>query len=419
MTTVDEFSVFKTFESDLINGDFRARSTDLQCPREPEPQRELDIHFSPSGERFLDYLAFQAGLIPLADYIAPSELMLKTKKQERLERMLLRPEQSIFQFLVRHLIRPRSIYTVETLNAVASPPAVYEVNRYPDELYLSLGPLSFSMVTDWLLASDDVAFVNMILMQEQVNQKLPQDVVPFFWLQPGTTMNKLKQPREKLRITTSRRGFKSVAVDNVRKRKEIVLAPEETSQGSSRCPWVMLSVFESLNYQRAMAYFRFVPFLELKFLIFLQASITVFFILGLSSTILRLAQEAVRDVRLNFDVFGNFGFWCGLLGVGYFVKLVVCQWSFGAAQDHWLIILLVFGSNIAYLAAIKLLLPQPESQSHLKLKLGMICLLYATYTLTYAISYPWLTFVVYEAAAFKFVLKDFLEDQSRIFSRSL
>jgi hypothetical protein len=81
--------------------------------------------------------------------------------------------------------------------------------------------------------------------------------------------------------------------------------------------------------------------------------------------------------------------------------------------------LLIFVSNIGYLATIKILLPLTEAQTHLKLKLSMICFVYITYTLTYAISYPWLTFFVYQAASFKFVLKDFLTDQSRIFNRSM
>jgi hypothetical protein len=36
---------------------------------------------------------------------------------------------------------------------------------------------------------------------------------------------------------------------------------KEVVAESSKCPWVMLTVFEKMNYQKAMRYFRFVPFL--------------------------------------------------------------------------------------------------------------------------------------------------------------
>jgi hypothetical protein len=58
VSLAEEFSLEKTFDIDLLSGDFRTRSTDLQSPGESEPHRELDIHFSASGERFLDYMAF-------------------------------------------------------------------------------------------------------------------------------------------------------------------------------------------------------------------------------------------------------------------------------------------------------------------------------------------------------------------------
>lgn len=56
---------------------------------------------------------------------------------------------------------------METLSSADTKmPAVYEIGRYPDETYLSLGPLSISALTDWLVSSDDVAYANMILMQD-------------------------------------------------------------------------------------------------------------------------------------------------------------------------------------------------------------------------------------------------------------
>jgi hypothetical protein len=46
---------------------------------------------------------------------------------------------------------------------------------------------------------------------------------------------------------------------------------------------------------------------------------------------LRLLQEIPRDGRLVLDVFDHFGFWSSFVGVFYFIKLVMFQWSFGAA----------------------------------------------------------------------------------------
>lgn len=150
---------------------------------------------------------------------------------------------------------------------------------------------------------------------------------------PGSSSTKSTHLKEKLRITTSKRNFKSVDLNNVRKMKEQVKESEVSVEGmadSSRSPWVMLTVLEKLKYQKAMRYFRFAPFLAMKFIIFLQASITVFFIIGLSATVLRLLQEIPRDGRLTLDIFDHFGFWSGFVGVFYFIKLVLFQWSFGA-----------------------------------------------------------------------------------------
>ncbi len=231
-------------------------------------------------------------------------------------------------------------------------------------------------------------------MQVEVNKRLPHDEVPFFWIQPYVSP-KANNLSEKLLITTFKRNFNPIDLNNVRKIKEIVPDIEVKLESSERSPWVMLSVFEKLNYQKATAYFGIAQFLATKLLIFVQASSTVFFIIGLSATILRLLQEVSRDGRLSWDILEGFGFWSGFFGIIYFLKLIVFQWSFGAIQDEWLLIILVFVSNIAYLALIKLLLPLQEQKNYLIMKQSMICLVYCTYTLTYAISYPWLTFTLY------------------------
>ena len=109
--------------------------------------------------------------------------------------------------------------------------------------------------------------------------------------------------------------------------------------------------------------FIFVPFLSLKTLILVHAVVTTFFVVGLSATVIRLIKEAFSEWRLSVAFGNHAGYWAGAIGVLYFIKLLIFQWSFGALQDRWVLILLVLVTNIIYLAAFKLLLPLIESQN--------------------------------------------------------
>jgi hypothetical protein len=71
--------------------------------------------------------------------------------------------------------------------------------------------------------------------------------VPFFWIQPYVSP-KANNLSEKLLITTFKRNFNPIDLNNVRKIKEIVPDIEVKLESSERSPWVMLSVFEKLNY---------------------------------------------------------------------------------------------------------------------------------------------------------------------------
>lgn len=71
--------------------------------------------------------------------------------------------------------------------------------------------------------------------------------MPFFWIQPYVSP-KANNLIQKLLITTFKRNFNPIDLNNVRKIKEIVPDIEVKLESSERSPWVMLSVFEKLNY---------------------------------------------------------------------------------------------------------------------------------------------------------------------------
>ena len=71
--------------------------------------------------------------------------------------------------------------------------------------------------------------------------------MPFFWIQPYVSP-KANNLIQKLLITTFKRNFNPIDLNNVRKIKEIVPDIEVKLESSERTPWVMLSVFEKLNY---------------------------------------------------------------------------------------------------------------------------------------------------------------------------
>lgn len=71
--------------------------------------------------------------------------------------------------------------------------------------------------------------------------------MPFFWIQPYVSP-KANNLIQKLLITTFKRNFHPIDLNNVRKIKEIVPDIEVKLESSERSPWVMLSVFEKLNY---------------------------------------------------------------------------------------------------------------------------------------------------------------------------
>lgn len=81
-------------------------------------------------------------------------------------------------------------------------------------------------------------------------------------------------------------------------------------------------VFGHTMLRRFLKYKLF-PFLVLKLRIILQAANTVFFVIGLNATLLRLVLEAIREQRFSLDVYDNFGFWAGFAGILYFMRLVI------------------------------------------------------------------------------------------------
>lgn len=102
-------------------------------------------HFWPTGERFLDYMAYEAGFLKLSDIVALEDLMLQMKPSDKLEHALLRPEQSTWQFFIRQIIHKRTIYTVESIEIPYSgsslKPALYEIARQPIDSGFSFGPV--------------------------------------------------------------------------------------------------------------------------------------------------------------------------------------------------------------------------------------------------------------------------------------
>lgn len=210
-------------------------------------------------------------------------------------------------------------------------------------------PKLIGTAIEWMSGASDVAYMNLILAQDDVNQKLPWDIVPFYWTQP-TSPNAKHSKREKLRITASSRSFRPVDLNTVRKRSHHRLEDDPN-----------ISSFAASAYQKAQMALFFVPFVQLKTLILVQAGITTFFVVGLSATAIRLTKEAFSEQRLSLNLFDNAGYWTGAIGVLFFIKMLIVQWSFGALQDHWVLISLVLITNMVYLFAIKLMLPIVES----------------------------------------------------------
>ena len=122
----DEIKVEKTFGMDLFV-DIKSRFTDTHTQKEVRYERDKERllnqleensqgegeeeslirrdnnerHFWPTGERFIDYMAYEAGLLKLSDIVALEDLMLQMKPSDKLEHALLRPEQSTWQFFIR------------------------------------------------------------------------------------------------------------------------------------------------------------------------------------------------------------------------------------------------------------------------------------------------------------------------------
>jgi hypothetical protein len=244
--------------------------------------------------------------------------MYQLKPTDTLEHSLLRPEQSTLQYFLRLIIHKRTIYTVETVEIPGyngpqtTKPILYEVARQTmNRTLVSLGPLSLTHLLDWVFNSNDVSYINMILQLDDVNSRLPWDFLPFYWT---NSKSKLERPapklehKERLRITTSRNSFKPINLNSIQKRT-VIDKP-------------MPKIFGRTMIRRFLKY-RLVPFLVLKLRIILQAANTVFFVIGLNATLLRLLLEAIREQRVSLDIYDNFGFWAGFGGILYFMRLVI------------------------------------------------------------------------------------------------
>ena len=326
-------------------------------------------------------------------------------------------------------MQPANIYTVETVNNQASETHAleYEIPAYnwpssflsfkPGRItsfvftcldYISVVPSYLSHQIDWMTGANEVAYINLLLAQDEVNQKLPWDINPFYWTNPASPNVRVNSKREKLRITTLQSGFKPIDLNMVRKNSFLRLEDDPD-----------VNTFAIRAYRTAQFVMQFVPFIQLKTLVFIQASLTTVFVVGLSATLLRLAREAFSEHQLSLDLFKNGGYWVGFIGICYFFKMLMFQWNFGVLQDHWVIIFLIFATNLTYLAVFKHLMAIVEFQNKLITELCIINLLYFTYSFTYAISYPRLTFIVYQLALIHYLGKYFIGPESDMFDVNL
>ena len=71
----DEAVISKTLEKDIFDAKF-TRSTETDKIIKMPEQRQLEPNFNPCGQRFLDYLGYQAGLLELSDIINLGDLTL-------------------------------------------------------------------------------------------------------------------------------------------------------------------------------------------------------------------------------------------------------------------------------------------------------------------------------------------------------
>lgn len=76
----------------------------------------------------------------------------------------------------------------------------------------------------------------MILLLDDVNSRLPWDLMPFYWTHSASKSSKPIHRKEKLRITTSRNRFKPIDLNAIHKRKR----PEELNlQGTHSWKWLV------------------------------------------------------------------------------------------------------------------------------------------------------------------------------------
>ena len=123
-------------------------------------------------------MGYQAGYLKLDQIIDTREFTfankIKSKGKVSLERILERPEETLFQYFIRLFVMKRFIITVELVDKGKlsdEKPKVLEINRSPEN---SLGYLDRMMYSSMMIfCSEQVLFTNLVLMQEEINARLP------------------------------------------------------------------------------------------------------------------------------------------------------------------------------------------------------------------------------------------------------
>ena len=137
--------------------------------------------------------------------------------------------------------------------------------------------------------------------------------------------------------------------------------------------------------------------LRVKTEILIHALITVTFLLGLSSTLVRYFQKLFHRLMTDGEKFYNCSYWLAFIGNIYICYIFTSFWAFGALSNYKLLKTYLVVLNVIGIFAVKVVFIE-ASQSVIMRDIAIMNICLASYVLSYPCSFPYftmMTFTVY------------------------